>query len=129
VPSARRPGSTPPVAFDEDAWADDLRRASREARQVAERARRTYETDGVPIAELRRCETDATDGTSLEHCVKVYIPAPIGPHGMVFRIAADRAGRLRLAYIAFGLRHPARNMRQPSVYAVADRRLRQQPGS
>lgn len=34
-----------------------------------------------------------------------------------------RGGRLVLAYLAFGLRHPGRDVRQPSVYEVAHRRL------
>jgi len=85
VPSPRRPGHTPPVAFDEDAWFADMRRASAGARKIAEQVREGYESSGVPVSELRRCGVDARDGTSLEHCVKVYIPAPIGPHGMVFR--------------------------------------------
>jgi hypothetical protein len=74
---------TPPVAFDEDTWAEDMRRASPGAREIAAEARRTYEADGVPVRELRRSETEGRDGNSLEHCVKVYVPAPIGPHGMV----------------------------------------------
>ena len=120
---------TPPVAFDDDAWSEDLRRASRQARLVAERTRATYERDGVPVAELRRCDAEGPDGTWLEHCFKVYLPAPVGPHGMVLRIARDRDGRLALAYIAFGLRHPTADMRQPSVYAVAHRRLHPRPGA
>ena len=123
MPPSRRSGMTPPIVFDDAAWATDIRRASREARRIAERTRAVYERDGVPVAELRSCAAEGPDGTSLEHCVKVYLPPPVGPHGMVFRIARDRDGRLALAYIAFGLRHPTADMRQPSVYAVAHRRL------
>jgi hypothetical protein len=47
---------------------------------------------------------------------------------MVFDI--DRVeGRLRLLYAAFGLRHPGRDLRQPSVYEIAHRRLHQTPES
>lgn len=52
-----------PVAFDEDTWAEDMRRASPAAREIAAQARRAYEADGVPVRELRRCETEGPDGT------------------------------------------------------------------
>jgi hypothetical protein len=72
-----------------------------------------YESDGVPIDELRACDPEGPGGTQLERCMKVYVPAPSGPHGMVFRIGRRRDGKLGLAYLAFGLRHPARDARQP----------------
>ena len=56
--------------------------------------------------------------------MKVYVPTSDRPHGMVFEITRDSSGRLRLAYAAFGLRHPPAESRQPSVYEVAHRRLR-----
>ncbi len=118
-----RPRRTPPVAFDAVAWADDMARASAAGLRVAEAARKEFEESGVPIDQLKRCDAEGTDGTQLDHCVKVYLPAPVGPHGMVLRIARQPDGRLSLAYAAFGLRHPAREVRQPSVYQVAHRRL------
>jgi len=113
---------TPPVVFDEAAWSEDLLRASASARRVATEARSQFETDGVSIAQLKACEPEGPAGTRLRHCVKAYLPAPDGPHGMVFEIERI-GGRLRLLYAAFGLRHPGPEMRQPSVYEVAHRRL------
>jgi hypothetical protein len=76
--------------------------ASAGARAVAEDARGAFKENGV------------------------YLPASAGPHGMVFEI--DRvAGRLCLLYVGLGLRHPSRDMRQPSVYQVAHRRLHSGP--
>lgn len=86
-------------------------------------ARAEYETGGVLYTELRACAAEGPGGTSLPACMKVYVPPPAGPHGMVLRITRDGDGRLRLAFLAFGLRHPGPNVRQPSVYDVAHRRL------
>jgi hypothetical protein len=122
MPQERRPALTPPVVFDDTAWAEDLLRASATARRVATEARGEFETKGVPIAQLKACEPEGPAGTRLPHCVKVYLPAPDGPHGMVFEIERIN-GRLRLLYVAFGLRHPGPEVRQPSVYEVAHRRL------
>jgi hypothetical protein len=111
--------------FDAVAWAEDMIRASSAAREVAASARVAFETQGVPVDQLRACEPEGTDATSLPHCMKVYLPSPAGAHGMVFEI--DRRGdRLVLAYAAFGLRHPGRDVRQPSVYEIAHRRLYEQ---
>jgi hypothetical protein len=123
VPQPERPARTPPVIFGSSAWAEDLLRASVGAQEVAQTARAQFEPSGIPVADLRACQAEGPDGTRLESCVKVYLPAPAGPHGMVFRIVRDRQGRLGLVYAAFGLRHPSPDMRQPSVYQVAHRRL------
>lgn len=122
MPQQRRPAVTPPVVFDEAAWAADLLRASASARRVATEARDQFETNGVPIDQLKACDPEGAAGTHLPRCVKVYLPAPDGPHGMVFEIERI-SGRLRLLYAAFGLRHPGPEMRRPSVYEVAHRRL------
>lgn len=129
MPRPERPARTPPVIFGTAAWAEDVLRASAAAQRVAEAARADYERDGVPVADLRACQAEGPDGTRLEHCVKVYLPPPAGQHGMVFRIVRDGQGRLGLTYVAFGLRHPARDMRQPSVYQFAHRRLHSETGS
>ena len=122
MPNQRRHGRTPPVVFDDAAWDEDLRRASDSARRTAHDARAEFEEFGVPIVRLKACASEGADGTRLPGCIKVYLPAPAGPHGMVFEI--DRIdGRLRLLYAAFGLRHPPRESRQQSVYAIAHRRL------
>lgn len=55
--------------------------------------------------------------------MKVYVPVPAGTYGMVFQIGRRSDGKLGLAYLAFGLRHPGPDVRQPSVYEVAHRRL------
>lgn len=122
-----RPATTPPVVFDDAAWVEDMRRATVAGRRIAMAARAAYESAGVPIGELRACDPEGPGGTQLERCVKVYVPAPSGPHGMVFQIGRRRDGTLGLAYLAFGLRHPARDVRQPSVYQVAHRRLHASP--
>jgi hypothetical protein len=90
---------------------------------VAENARAEFERNGVAIDQLKACQAEGPDGTELPHCLKVYLPAPEGRHGMVFEISRVE-GRLGLVYAGFGLRHPGRNVRQPSVYRIADRRLR-----
>jgi hypothetical protein len=99
-----------------------MARATVAAREVAAAARENFETAGVPFDQLKPCHPEGPAGTALDHCVKVYLPAPAGPHGMVFEIVRIR-GRLRLIYAAFGLRHPPPESRQPSVYEVAHRRL------
>jgi hypothetical protein len=113
--------------FDDAAWEEDLLRASAAARRVAENARAEFERNGVAIDQLKACQAEGPDGTELPHCLKVYLPAPEGRHGMVFEINRVE-GRLGLVYAAFGLRHPGRNVRQPSVYRIADRRLRRRAG-
>ena len=125
MPQPRRTGRTPPVVFDDAAWAEDMKRASVTARRSEMTTRAEYESKGVPFVELRACDPEGPDGTQLERCMKVYVPAPTGPHGMVFQIGRDPHGKLALAHLAFGLRHPTRDMRQPSVYQVAHRRLHQ----
>ena len=118
MPLQRRPPRTPPVVFDEAAWAADLLRASATGRPVATAARNEFETNGVPIEHLNACEPEGPAGTRLPHCVKGYLPAPDGPHGMVLEIERI-SGRLRLLYAAFGLRHPGPGVPQPSVYEIA----------
>jgi hypothetical protein len=100
-----------------------MRRATSTGRRAALAARDEYETVGVAFSEPRASATVGPGGTSLLGCMKVYVPPPAGPHGMVLRIARDTDGRLGLAYLAFGLRHPGPDVRQPSVYEVAHRRM------
>jgi hypothetical protein len=110
------------VVFDSDAFDQDLRRAGAAARDVAVGTRRLYERAGCPLARLRACEEAAHDGTSLPNCVKVYLPSPAGRFGMVFAIER-RAGRLLLAYLAFGVRHQPGGSNAFSVYQIAHRCL------
>jgi hypothetical protein len=74
------------------------------------------------VATLRRCDEEGTDGTRLVACVKVHLPPPAGPFGMVFRVSHD-SSRAKLAVVAFGVRHPSRSSNAPSVYRLAHRRL------
>ncbi len=124
TPSGRKHAA---VAFDEAAWSEDMRNATDAAREIAARRRAQLERDGQPIDELRACDSEGSDRTSLPGCVKVYIPPPYGPWGLVYLIARDDDGRLRLDHLAFGLRHPPR-ARRASVYQVAHERLNSKTG-
>lgn len=106
------------VSFDARFWTEDLARSTAGARVVAQAWRAAVEQDGVPLAQLRRCDPEARDTTRLVGCAKVYIPAPAGDWGAVLRLAReDRTGHTVLRVIAFGLRHPAG--RRASVYTIA----------
>jgi hypothetical protein len=108
--------------FDDAAFVEDLNRASEAGRVIALAARKDYEQDGVPTEQLLACEGEGPEGTALANCVKVRLPHPDGKFGMVFRIER-RAGKLLLAYAAFGVRHHPRQANALSVYEVAHRRL------
>jgi hypothetical protein len=111
-----------PVAFTDDAFDEDIARASGAGRATAEAARQRYERDGVPIAELREAQDEGRDGTSLPNCLKVYLPPPDGRFGIVFELAIYDTGA-RLQYLAFGVRHHPEGSHALTVYQVADRRL------
>jgi hypothetical protein len=123
VSQPARPARTPPVAFDDAAWAEDMRRSTIGARRIAMPARAEYESSGAPIAEPRACDPEGPGGTALRACAKLYVPPPVGPHGLVLHIVRRNDGRLGLVYLAFGLRHPGADVQQPSVYEIAHRRL------
>jgi hypothetical protein len=53
MPGRSRPTRTPPVVFDDAAWAEDMLGASAAARGVAEDARGTFEEDRVAIDQLK----------------------------------------------------------------------------
>jgi hypothetical protein len=120
VPATRRPGRAR-VVFDDVLWNDDVGRASTEAAEAAVAARRQLERHGAPIDQLRPCQEHGRDDTRLSGCLKLYVPHPAGPWGIVFQLAVDDQGTC-LAVLAFGLRHPPAG-RRTSVYQVADRRL------
>ncbi len=101
-----------------------MRRASGAGRAVADEARREFEKHGVVIGRLKPCDAEGSDGTQLPNCVKLYLPAPDGPHRMVFELMRID-DRLQPLFAAFGLRHPGDVARQPSVYQIAHRRLHQ----
>jgi hypothetical protein len=115
------PGRSYPVRFDPDALAEDTAHATRAGQAVAAVLRRELET-GRFTGQLRRCDTDARDQTSLSNCGKTYLPAPDGPWGAVFQVRREPDGELYLAFIAFGRRHPDHPW-QPSVYQTAHDRL------
>jgi hypothetical protein len=110
------------VRFDELAFTDDLEHATPAGRQVAIAARTRLERDGTDLAEFRRCDPNARDGTRLPNCVKTYLPGPGGRWRMVFELTRDKTGAPGLTYRAFGVGHPEHPW-QPSVYQVAHRRL------
>lgn len=112
-----------PARFQEEAFAEDLAHATPAGREVGVAERARIEVDGISQAELLACEPEARDGTRLPGCVKTYLPQPDGDWGMVFEGDTDGAGAPMLICLAFGRRHPIKQW-QPSVYEIADRRLR-----
>jgi hypothetical protein len=117
-----------PAHFDPDGWEEDLARTTPAGREAAEAARRVYERDGIPFGHLRGVDEEGRDGTVLPACAKVYLPQPAGRFGMVFR-AIKIDSRLHLAYLAFGVRHPPKGSRRPTVYQLAHQRIHGQPPS
>jgi hypothetical protein len=114
-----------PVVFDEASWADDVRRIGDRGRALAETARRRLERDGVPLAELHRCQPEGPSGTALPGCVKLYVDH----WRLVFRAATTAGGEPALLCFALGLGHPPEGSRIPSVYEIAHRRLHAPPAS
>lgn len=111
-----------PARFDPDAWEADLARATRAGRVAAENARRDYAKNGVPREHLRPCDPEGRDGTSLPHCVKIYLPQPAGRFGMILKFV-EVDGRVRLDFLAFGVRHHPMGSHSLTVYEIAHRRL------
>jgi hypothetical protein len=110
------------VLFDEGAFAEDTMRSGRSGAETLREARSRFERGGVEITALRRCEPEGRDGTKLPACFKVYLPAPNGRFGMVFRFVRNSDG-IALRYLAFGVRHHPRNSNAQTVYEIAHRRL------
>ncbi|MFL5897148.1 MAG: hypothetical protein ACJ76D_01585 [Solirubrobacterales bacterium] len=111
-----------PIVFNEGAFAEDTMRSGRAGAEVLREARGQFERSGVKIKTLRRCDPEARDGTKLSACFKLYLPAPNGKFGMVFRFIRDSEG-LALRYLAFGVRHHPRDSNAQTVYEIAHRRL------
>lgn len=97
-------------------------RSGRAGAEALREARSQFERDGVEIKTLRRCDSEGRDGTRLPACFKVYLPAPNGKFGMVFRFVRDGEG-LALRYLGFGVRHHPRDSNALTVYEIAHRRL------
>jgi hypothetical protein len=114
------------VLFNEGGFAEDTMRSGRAGAQALREARSQFKQDGVEIKALRRCNPEGRDGTKLPACFKVYLPAPNGKFGMVFRFVRDADG-LALRYLVFGVRHHPRDSKAPTVYEIADRRLYERP--
>jgi hypothetical protein len=110
------------VLFNEGAFAEDTMRSGRAGAEALREARSQFERDGFEIKTLRRCDPEGRDGTKLPACFKVYLPAPNGKFGMVFRFVRDGEG-LALRYLAFGVRHHPRDSNALTVYEIAHRRL------
>src|SRR5215211_7065283 len=101
--------------FDDAAFAEDLNRASEPGREAVLAVRKDFEQGGVPVEHLLACDEEGPEGTALANCVKIRVPHPDGRFGMVFRIER-RAGKLLLAYVAFGVRHHPRESNAATVY-------------
>jgi hypothetical protein len=117
-----------PADFDPEAWEEDLARSTDAGRAAGQAVRRDCEQEGVPQSSLRPCDDEGHDGTVLPQCVKLYVPQPSGRFGIVFKVA-QAVGRLRLVFLAFGVRHQPRNSNAPTVYQLAHRRLHDQAQS
>lgn len=127
MPSASRPGAHFRVDFDDATFAEDLEHTSSDTgRELAQRERDKLTAEGLPPDQLKRCDTEARDGTSLPGCVKIYIPRPDGTWGMVFQLRIGSDGRPFLACLAFGTRHPT-GPGALSVYQIAHQRIHGQP--
>jgi hypothetical protein len=109
------------TVFDERFWTEDMAAASAAGRAVAEDWRSRFERDGISEEILMPCQAEGPSGTDLTGCGKVRIPPPAGEHGMVFELDRDASGRIVLAFLAFGLRHPPPG-RRVDVYQRAHRR-------
>jgi hypothetical protein len=119
------PSRAPRLAtrFDEIAWQEDLARTSEAGREVAAQARGDFDRrGGVPIPQLRRVDEHGRDGTVLPRCAKVYLPAPAGRFGLVFKFEIDEE-RVVLNFLAFGARHHPPQSRRPTVYEIAHWRM------
>ena len=114
------------LAFDDGVWGDEVDRLTRGSRahRCALEARRRI---GYPEARvtLRACDPEASDGTHLSGCAKVYVPLDVepsrAPYGFVLALRARISdGRLMALLLAYGERHPTAGR---SVYERAHKRL------
>ena len=80
---------------------EDLAYTSVTGIAVARLSRHRYESKGIPVGELRITEAKGPHAAVLPRCLKVYLPPPDGPFGMVFRLMIDGDGA-HLQYLAFG---------------------------
>src|SRR5262245_59824511 len=119
-------GPTFAVHVDERELVEDLSHASEAGQAAIEPLIQQLKADGLPVAWLRRCDSEARDGTRLPSCVKIYIPQPAGRWGAVF-LGGSLNGEPTLFLLAVGDRHPGGPWK-PSVYEIAHRRLHRPDG-
>ncbi len=110
-----------PAQFDPDTWKKDLERSTPAGRVAAESAKRDYERSGVPREHLHPCDPEGRDGNHLVHCLKVYVPHPDGKWGIVFKVI-EVDDRLRLEFLAFGVRHHPKGSHALNIYDLAGER-------
>jgi hypothetical protein len=118
-------GRHAPAVFEDEAFAEDLARYDEgsNAALVATLARRQFERDGVPVDALLECEAEGRDGTSLEGCLKVYVPVGSRSDEQRFGMVFDAAEPEQLVFLAFGVRHQPKGSRRATVYVIAHHRL------
>lgn len=119
--SGQTSGPTFPVHVDERELAEDLSHASEAGQAVIKPLIERLKVEGVPIDWLRRCDSEARDGTRLPGCVKIYIPQPARQWGAVF-LGGSLNGEPTLFLLGVGDRHPGGKWKI-SVYEIAHRRL------
>ncbi len=123
------------AVFAEAAWREDMRRyrASPEAQRIAVAARREAEDHGIEPGRLARCRAEDRNGTRLPNCVKLYLPPEAAEprFRMVFAaaVSAQAPAGMVLAYLAFGVSHHPPEANAPTVYELADLRLRKPPNA
>jgi hypothetical protein len=101
-----------------------LARTSDAGRTAAASARQDFERQsGVPVPQLRRVDEHGRDGTVLPRCAKVYVPAPTGRFGIVFKLEFEQNQGVVLNFLAFGARHHPPQSRRPTVYQLAHWRM------
>lgn len=114
-----------PVGFDDDALAEDLDHLPAAAEEALRQFRKTTRRlGGIPRSQLMACQAEGRDGTTLPGCVKTYVPWPAGRFGAVMVAVTHPARPLALRVVAFGIRHRPQGSSAPTVYEVADRRLK-----
>jgi hypothetical protein len=76
VPPPRRDLTRVAAKINPDVWREEVERldARSPARIASERERRRLEEEGVPLAQLQRCDELGEDQTRLAGLVKVYVP-------------------------------------------------------
>lgn len=113
-----------PLVFPPKRWVGEVERFSQAVQETARAAR--AELERAPARRhFEACAARGVDGSSLEGCVKTYVPLDRppsqAPMGFVFALRIDRERRPVLRFVAFGERHPRPGTR--SVYERAHKRL------